>query len=104
MALGIYELVTHSTTVIEKNRIWKQHMEVEEEGERDLTGRYRLRRQEQDGVVAGSRRLKHGQQWQGSGRWSTAAASRAGDHGLSFVPQLAIRASLPPSRGMVAPC
>jgi hypothetical protein len=58
----LFELVTHSTNMIERNRIMKEYME--EEGERELTGRCMFGRKQHDRVVieAGSSRSGHGRQ------------------------------------------
>jgi hypothetical protein len=49
----IFEVVTHSANMVERKGIIKEYREVEE-GERELTGRCRLGRQQRDGVVAGA--------------------------------------------------
>jgi hypothetical protein len=54
-------LAGYAFNVIERNMIWKEYMEGEE-GDRELTGKCRLGRQQRDGVVAGARssRSRHG--------------------------------------------
>jgi beta-lactamase class D len=49
--------------MIERNKIWKDYMQVEEEGEWELTGRSGLGRQQQDEVVTGAGSSKSGHGW-----------------------------------------
>jgi hypothetical protein len=90
-------LASYAFNAIERNMIWKEYMEVEE-GERELTGKCRLGRQQRDGVVAGARssRSGHGRQRQqvreavDSGNSLGMVTTRP-----SSMPTLAIHAPLP---------
>jgi hypothetical protein len=84
--------------MIEKTRIWYEYMEVGVEG-KELTGRCRLERQQQDGMVAGAGSSRPG----GSGSWklSMAAVAGADDQQVFLCASPFLYAPLPPVRGTV---